>query len=778
FIIKSKKSIDSLLFSYVGYETLIFHIKNEMYNKPVIIQMEKKAVTLSEVTIFPGINPAHRIIEQTIANKDINNPEKMSSFKYTSYNKIYFTIDFGKETTEEQSKTGIKFKLLDENTTAADSGKQNASDTSAEARLRKFFDEQHLMLIESVSEREFLYPDMNNETVIASRISGFQNPAFTLLATQMQSFSFYPEFITIYEKRYLNPISNGSINKYFFLLEDTLFTERGDTVFIISFRPGRGKNFDGLKGILHINSDKYAVQSVIAQPFEEQKISVKIQQNYELIDNEQWFPVQLNTDIIFNNLIVGAATGRSTSKGVKVIGIGKSYLTNIILNPELRRREFDNIELELDKNATQKPEEYWNKFRTDSLTGKDKSTYKVIDSLGKAEKLDTKLKGLEILLTGAVPVKFISLPLDKLLAYNEYEGMRAGLGIETNQRFSGIIQLGGYGAWGFRDKDYKYGAYAGIILHKRAELKISGLYRKDVIEAAGYEFLEDKSLTSSDLYRKIMLENMDKILQKKLAVSFRWLRYIKTQLYIVQSFHETTSGYRYKYSENNVDVFRDDFIFTEAGVNLKFLYKEKFAETLSWKYTLGSDYPVLWVNIDKSIPFAGDEFQYTRVVTKISGKIITKSLGTTALQVTAGYLAGQAPYVKLFNGYGSYQKYTVEADNSFNTMRMNEFLSDRFINIYFKHDFGKLLFKTKKFQPEFALLNHIGFGSLEQREVHTGYPFTTLEKGYYEAGILFNCLLRESFIGYGIGVFYRYGPYSFSYPEQNFSIKLSVTFSI
>ena len=73
---------------------------------------------------------------------------------------------------------------------------------SSDLKLRKLIKDQHLFLLESISERKFLYPDKNNEKILASRTSGFNTPSFTLLATQLQSFSFYEDFLLIENSKY------------------------------------------------------------------------------------------------------------------------------------------------------------------------------------------------------------------------------------------------------------------------------------------------------------------------------------------------------------------------------------------------------------------------------------------------------------------------------------------------------------------------------------------------------------------------------------------------
>jgi len=69
---------------------------------------------------------------------------------------------------------------------------------------------------------------------------------------------------------------------------------------------------------------------VIAEPAKEEDggMAIKIQQKYDFIENKQWFPVQLNSDFIFKNISVN---------NVKLIGEGRSYLQDIVLNPVLKK---------------------------------------------------------------------------------------------------------------------------------------------------------------------------------------------------------------------------------------------------------------------------------------------------------------------------------------------------------------------------------------------------------------------------------------------------------
>jgi len=109
-------------------------------------------------------------------------------------------------------------------------------------------------------------------------------------------------------------------------------------------------------------------------------------------------------------------------------------------------------------------------------------------------------------------------------------------------------------------------------------------------------------------------------------------------------------------------------------------------------------------------------------------------------------------------------------------MRMNEFLSDRTIGLFFKHNFGKLLLRAGKFEPEFIVATNVGFGSLSQTPMHQGISFQTMEKGFYESGFIVDNLLHLPMLKLGLGTFYRYGPYGYKESWKNIAYKFSLVF--
>ncbi|MCX6248158.1 MAG: DUF5686 family protein, partial [Bacteroidetes bacterium] len=250
FKLHSAQPVKKLQLSYVGYLPLTYPVGSKTDN--LAIQLTRTEIELTEVDILPGINPAHRIIRNAIENRDQNDPEKLSSFSYTSYDKTIFTAEADTSVNKEfkdtisldEDQKKMVSDLLPPDTLKKDSVRVDSMD----ARVKKFLNRQYLFLMENVTKRKFLAPDKNYNQVIATRMSGFKDPIFVFLTTQIQSFSFYKPFITIIQSNYVNPISNGSLSKYFFKIEDTIYSSK-DTVFVISFRPRKGTNFDGMKGV-------------------------------------------------------------------------------------------------------------------------------------------------------------------------------------------------------------------------------------------------------------------------------------------------------------------------------------------------------------------------------------------------------------------------------------------------------------------------------------------------------------------------------------------------
>ena len=642
--------------------------------------------------------------------------------------------------------------------------------------VSKDFDieKQHVFLMESITEREFLFPDNSFEDVLATRVSGFKDPLFVLLASQIQSFTFYSDVINIGRRNYVNPISPGSIHKYFFLIEDTIFNGI-DTVFIISFQPKRNKNFEGLEGVLYINTNTYAVQNVIAKSARSGFLNTKIEQKYAFVDQKQWFPVQLNTEVTISSEYFDNSDDPNQHIPV---GVGRTYIKNIKINPDLRRRDFNEIVVDVDESAASRKEEYWNKYRIAPLDAKEIRTYRYMDSIGKEANIERYTRSFFILKSGLIPAGIFSFDIKKLVNYNQYEGFRPGLAVQTNHRFSEWIRPGAYFAYGTKDKEWKFGGNINLFIDKRQELETNLYYCKDVSENGVEEIFLNNSLFSDAYWRSFLYSNLANIRQTGFILQFRALNYFKWKWMLNKTDYTTSLNPLSSDPEFTLPV--KTYKITELSLGFRYAYKEKlirtpqqeFIQTFSQK-PVRSKYPVIWFQYSKGLDILGGNYSYNRFDVKIEKSFYLKYLGTSSFKLEGGIIDKNVPLVRLYNSRAAYRIFTIDAPNSFVTMRMDEFFSDRYISLFFDHNFGKLLIRTEKFTPEFHLITNMTFG--EMHYMPENLPnYKTPEKGFFESGVLIKKLVRLKVLKVGIGAYYRYGSYAFDDFIDNCSFRLTL----
>jgi len=747
FRISSATEFSKLTFSYVGYEALEFPVwRNE---KNVVIALHKKSYELNEIEVLPGENPAHRIIKLASKNRDRNNPDKIGSYVCNTYSKTYWDLVYNKEEVKDKN----------------DSSKVD----SLKSQLRVFSESSHLLMMEAVTERKFLYPENLKETVTGTKVSGFKDPSFTTTATDLQPFSFYDDYFKILGKEYLNPISGGSTSKYFFVLEDTLFQGK-DSVFVISYRPFKGKNFDGLEGVLYINSNGYAIQNVIATPYDKGLIEIKVQQQYAFMEGKQWFPEQLNYELRYK---------KYPTKYVGMKLTGKSYISNVQLDVPLKKREFSEKTIVMSPDAAGKDDAYWQARRPDTLDSREQKTYVVLDSLGKKQHFDQTLKIMEALFTLQIPISIISIDLNKILGFNDYELVRGGIGLHTNRKLSQWFSTGGYVGYGYKDSITKFGFDARVNLQKDSkDYYIKALYSRDITEPGRTQYF----YTKYNFNRNSMTYRMDYIEQKEVSVNFRAFNYLTASVAYNESFR--IPRYDYIFLPNRADSTQTSIGFRSAEIRIKgrYAYKEQMVQAFGQMLSDGTKYPVLYFAYSKGLkgtsPFAN--YDYNKVSLGIEKSFLIKNVGKTKVLLEGGYLEGNVPYSYLFNGNGSNNNDSyLYVENTFQTMGLYEFVSDRYVNLFFSHDFGSLLFKRPKFQPQLVLFTNVGFGSLAHPEQHRNLELKTMEKGYYESGLLINNLIKVNYynivyLGLGGGAFMRYGPYAEAEPDKNVAYKLSL----
>ncbi|MCU0470976.1 MAG: DUF5686 family protein, partial [Arcicella sp.] len=621
------------------------------------------------------------------------------------------------------------------------------------------------------------------EIITGSRTSGTKSTLFSSLTPLLQLFGFYRDFIQFQGRQlqeqlvYVNPLSAGTTGRYDFDLIDTLVIASGDSTFVIDFAPKRNSNFVGLRGTLHIHSGDYALQYVQAEPAEKNLLHFKLEQIYEKIEGKMWFPTELSAEWLLSEFKIG---GQSLRFNIR------SSLKNIEIDAPIAVTDFDENSLEIKPDAIFQDEAFWQNHRPDSLTIREKNTYRYHAkmSLGQKFKQTAAITGSEWFLSGAIPLsKRLDLSIQNLFDANIYEGFRPTLNILTNDIFSKFIRLDAKLGYGLRDQALKYEARVRFNLHEKNRLRLSLSYRSDISEPANVQFfIWNFPQIPYELIRTFQIAKADSLSQWKAELNFRALRYATFSISLIDETRKPTYAYTFHNPMHDpMNPLMRDFRTTEIGIGFRYAYGEQFSQIGRGAIITTPPSPTFSLHLAQGfLYFIEGKLPYTKVNTKLEYNFKTFNWGETFINLSAGKVWGSVPYPYLYNGRGSRDDNNfIWVANHFQTMGLYEFTSDQYANLFLTHNFGSLLAKpkTRWFRPEITISQGIAFGSFSNREAHEGIDFKGLEKGYFETGLMVDNLVRKRFaklfyLGAGVGAFRRWGANALPNTSDNWTYRL------
>lgn len=771
-----------------GYEKRKFIIGNQSSN--LVIALNTAETMLTEVAVIAGENPLHRIIRKVIANRDNNNPTALDAFKYETYSKVLFTI-LG-DTTGPAIDTIFHIVDSSDLDLAVNRDSIVRIDSSTYHR-RQFMKTQHLFIMESITERTYVDP-RDNEKVLATEIAGLQTPLFALIATEMQSFSFYDNYIRILGSDRVNPVAPGAIGRYVYLPSDTIL-DGTDTTFVIEYYPVKGHRFKGLDGELYITTDGWAVKKVIARPTGQDILGivtgpstvfgVEIHQTYEKV-SDHWFPKELSLDFRqFETQEDGSSAAVSVQTGddETLYGFGKTEIKNIQINPDIRTSEVDRISVAIEPDAGEKSEEFWNSYRGDSLDAREKRTYEVVDSISEEFDVERKLKWLMALSTGKIRWGYFDINIDKLLRYNVYEGFRLGLGAQTSPKLSEWFSIGGNVAYGFKDKVWKYGYFGEIYLNKSTESTLYGGYEFDIYEAAGTRFRLQRSTIFGDAdYHFLNIPTFDEVSDAYFGIRHRIWPNWRVDLSVHRQNRFSTGAYSHIH-ESDPNVSINGYNLGFARLEMEYAPHDRYVSGPFGLRSLEKTYPRFRFAYEESIDDLFDvNYPYRRVDAQAIHQIRRVYLGTTTFSLMGSYIDGDVPYGILAgpesnaSGGFSWRNFTnaIASFRSFETMPFNKYATNAYVHFDFRHSFEDRLFNIGTWAPGVDVVYRTAWGTLDHPESHVGFDLEGLDKVYHEAGIEVNRMWE----GIGIGFYQRFGPYYSGEYSDNISVKLTYRLSL
>ncbi len=724
---------------------------------------DKKAEVFSEIEV-------NNIVKKVIENRKNNDPVKvLSSFQYKNYE--YLQVTANPDSISSKIDIIYKKRFLRKPLMKLD---------STNYKFKKVVEKHHLYQTEKVNLIQYSNKK-SKETILATRMAGFEQPLYEYLGLKLVSYSVYENPFEILEIPVQNPISNYGRRLYSYKLIDTVSIQ-GRKAFRIYFQPKK-LNANRLRGLLYIDTETYAISKAYYRIYGVVNINATYTFNY-LKEHNIWFPEKRSFKVLkgnnYEDLNILGGTIKFTSSLEDIES--KNATDQAYLHIESTPYDIEinqpvtitkpNVKIEVPQSSLKKPAEYWNAFAKDTLDKRKLRTYTSIDSLSLSEKIEHKVFLGKKIINGYFPVSIIDVDLRSIVKYNNFEGFRLGLGGVTNDKLSQKYKVAFYGAYGLKDEEIKFGITPSYLVHKNSETWVSASYSDDISEIAQTNFATDSRRFKIYDPRPI---NISTFYNNKMSSVFVESKVLpKTTSYFAISQSQVKPLFDYTFVNNGISY--TDYNITMVQLGFQWNPFSNYMQTPMGKIEMEKRHPKFSIQYTQTIPDVLDnDFEFSKIDFKTYYELPYLSGQKSTILLQTGIAFGDVPITHLYsivpnnlNRDAILQRITFAGKNSFETMYFNEFFSNKYASLQLKHTFNKIRLGYK-INPEFTVVTRMAIGSNNKNNQHLGITYKTMQDGFFESGVECNKLFK----GFGLVAFYRYGPNQLANFEDNIAIKVS-----
>jgi hypothetical protein len=286
-------------------------------------------------------------------------------------------------------------------------------------------------------------------------------------------------------------------------------------------------------------------------------------------------------------------------------------------------------------------------------------------------------------------------PVNTFYSFNPVEGFRLRVGGRTTANLSKRLYFETYGAYGFKDKQYK--GYLGVTY---------SLNNKSI-----YDYPLNYIRASAQREVKIPGQELQFVQEDNFLLSFKrgnndkWLYNNFYRLDYVHEFNNHfsyTLGFKswkqlpagalvYMKEAGGAATNIEKLTTTELSLELRWAPHEQFYQGKVYRIPIVNQYPIFTLHYTAGIKglFNG-EYNYHNLVLHMEKRMYEGSLGYTDLVLEGGYIFNQLPF-PLLDIHRANQTYSYQL-NSYNLMNFLEFVSDHYAGINLDHHFNGFIF--------------------------------------------------------------------------------------
>jgi len=727
YFLETRTPSDSLIFSYLGFKPKTFGVQKMRYQE-LNVKMESDNINLGEVIVLPGENPAHILLDKIITNKEINDPDRLTSYQYEVYSKIEIDVN----NLDEEYKNQRVFKnfqfIFDYVDTSAITGKSYLPVFISETLSDYYFNRN---------------PRGEKEEIKASKISGLTNESVSQLTGNLyQNINIYNNYINIFEKGFISPVANFGKAYYKYYLVDSMYLDN-QWCYQISFKPKR-KQEPTFTGDFWVHDTTFAIKKVQVRIAKDANINLVndlvASYEYERVNNLVWFMKKENIFVDFN----------LSDKQVGFFGKKTTSYKNIVIEPKLKDDIFKlSQNIILDDSIYHKSDEFWRVARHEEISKKEEAIYTMVDSIREVPVFKTFTDLIMMFYTGyKVFGNFEFGPYYTMYSFNDLEGNRFRLGGRTSNAFSTKIMFDGFLAYGTKDQKFKYGGgfvYLFSVLPKNG---FGASYKYDVEQLGQSQnaFMEDNILSS--VLRRNPNNKLSMVSQIDCHYEKEWFQGFSNKISFSHRTLTPTRFISFDKIVSNETVSIENLTTSELTLSTHFAYKEKILTGKFERTSLGTKYPVLNLHLTAGIKdFFGSDYHYEKINFNIRHWFNVNPFGYFKYLVDVGKIFGNIPYPLLQLHEGN-ETYAFD-EYSFNMMNYYEFVSDQYISLDMEHHFEGFFLNhfplLRKLKWREVVSTKILYGTLrdENRNILIfPEPLDGLSKPYMEAGVGIENILK------------------------------------